>query len=152
LAAVCRQNRALFIVNDDVELAAAVAADGVHLGKDDSAFNAARRRLGPTAVIGVSCYNALENALLAQTMGADYVAFGRFFPSSSKPSAALAPPELLTRARAALHLPIVAIGGISAQNGGSLVAAGADMLAVIDGVFGQADIRAASRAISALFE
>ena len=151
LHSICRRHDVPLIVNDDVELAAAIGADGVHLGRDDMDPAAARRRLGSGALIGISCYNRLENAERAQALGADYVAFGRFFPSASKPGAVPADLELLQRVRAALRLPIVAIGGVSPQNGGPLVAAGADMLAVIDALFGRADIRAAAQAFADLF-
>ena len=151
LLGVCRHHGVPLIVNDDVELTATVGANGVHLGRDDMEPAAARRRLGTGALIGISCYNKLENAERAQALGADYVAFGRFFPSASKPGAVPADLELLQRARAALLLPIVAIGGICPQNSGPLVAAGADMLAVIDALFGRADIRAAAQAFADLF-
>jgi len=112
----------------------------------------ARRLLGPQALIGVSCYNRLELARAARDAGADYIAFGRFFPSSSKPQAVQAEPALLTAARAEIHLPLVAIGGITPENGAALVQAGADMLAVIHGVFGQPDIRRAAQAYASCFD
>jgi thiamine-phosphate pyrophosphorylase len=151
LLAVCRRHRVPLIINDDLELAVAIGADGVHLGQDDGDPAQARARLGEGILIGVSCYNHLDNALLARERGADYVAFGRFHPSSSKPLAVQATPDLLRRARRALDLPVVAIGGISPENGGPLIAAGAHMLAVIDAVFGQPDIRAAAAAFTELF-
>ncbi|RRQ21471.1 thiamine phosphate synthase [Thiohalobacter thiocyanaticus] len=151
LNTLCRDHDALFLVNDDVELTAAVGAHGVHLGRDDPAIAAARERLGPQAIIGVSCYNELERARRARDGGADYVAFGRFFPSRTKPDAVQAGAELLRAARRELDLPLVAIGGITPENGGSLLAAGADMLAVIHGLFGAADIEAAARRYAALF-
>lgn len=151
LNALCQRHAALLIINDDVELAATVAAAGVHLGRDDPDLHAARKRLGDRAIIGVSCYNQLTRAQAAAEQGADYVAFGRFFPSLTKPDAVAATPELLTAARRALSLPLVAIGGITPDNGGLLIAAGADMLAVIHGVFGQPDIEAAARRFAQLF-
>ncbi|MFN2308957.1 MAG: thiamine phosphate synthase [Gammaproteobacteria bacterium] len=151
LVALCAGHGAQLIVNDDVELAAAVGAAGVHLGRDDADPRAARRRLGAAALIGVSCYNQLARAQAAAAAGADYVAFGRFFPSSTKPQAVAATPELLSAARRALDLPLVAIGGITPDNGARLIAAGADLLAVIHGVFGQADIEAAARRLARLF-
>jgi thiamine-phosphate pyrophosphorylase len=135
LVQLCHGHQVPLIINDDVELAVAVAADGVHLGQHDGDMAAARERLGAGAIIGVSCYDNLERALSAQAQGADYVAFGRFFPSSSKPLAASARIETLGNAKAALAIPIVAIGGILPENGGDLLAAGADMLAVIGGLF-----------------
>ncbi len=152
LCNLCHEHAALFIVNDDLELAAQCGADGVHLGRDDTDLAAAREQLGNSAIIGLSCYNDLERALAAQKAGADYVAFGRFFPSNTKPQAVQAEVELLRQARSRLTIPIVAIGGITPENGGSLVEAGADMLAAIHAVFGQSDIRAACQRFARLFE
>lgn len=152
LATYCRQYAVPFIVNDDVELARACSADGVHLGVDDAAATAARARLGTNAVIGASCYNSLERAQDAAGAGVDYVAFGRFYPSASKPDAVTADIRLLRQARAAIDLPIVAIGGITPDNGAILLEAGADVLAAIDGVFGQPDIEFAARQYSILFD
>lgn len=151
LLQVCRRHRIPLIINDDLELAAAIGADGVHLGRDDADPVAARRRLGADALIGISCYDSLDNARRAQALGADYAAFGRFFPSRSKPQAVQADPALLHRARAELDLPLVAIGGITPENGAALIAAGAHMLAAIDAVFSRPDIRAAASALANLF-
>ncbi len=151
LSALCRKQNVLFIVNDDVELARRVNADGVHLGRDDVSLVTARKQLGAAAVIGVSCYNELARAQQAQAQGADYVAFGRFFPSATKPQAVLASPDLLRAAKQKIRLPLVAIGGITPENGAVLISAGADALAVIEGVFGQTDIRAAARRYAQLF-
>ena len=151
LLAVCHAHDASLLINDDLALAEEIGADGVHLGKDDPDPGAARKRLGEGAIIGVSCYNRLELAREAAALGIDYVAFGRFFPSQTKPQAVQAELELLRQARAALDLPLVAIGGITPENGAPLIAAGADMLAVIQGVFGQPDIEDASRRLSTLF-
>jgi len=151
LVDLSHEHAALFLVNDDAALARAVGADGVHLGREDMAIAQAREQLGPGAVIGISCYNDLERARAAERAGADYVAFGRFFPSRTKPQAAPATPALLRQARAALRVPIVAIGGITPDNGASLIDAGADALAVIEGVFGQPDIRAAAERYAKLF-
>ncbi|QQZ29304.1 thiamine phosphate synthase [Thiothrix subterranea] len=135
LRSLCQQHYALFIINDDVALAKAVQADGVHVGRDDSALTAAREALGTAAIIGVSCYNQLELALNAAEQGADYIAFGSFFPSPTKPNAPRATLELLHQARQQLTLPICAIGGITLENAPDLLANGADMLAVITDVF-----------------
>lgn len=151
LLALCRASRVPLIVNDDLELAQRIGADGVHLGRDDADPRDARERLGANAIVGVSCYDQLERAHWAQEVGADYAAFGRFFPSATKPQAVPASLDLLRRARRALRLPLVAIGGITPENGRSLIAAGADMLAVVDAVFGRSDIRAAARGFSRLF-
>ena len=151
LAALCRRHQVPLIINDDIELAAAVNADGVHLGIDDASIRTARAQLGEDAIIGVSCYNQLERAVEAVAAGADYVAFGRFFASKTKPNTVTADIDLLTAARQQLRVPIVAIGGITPDNGAALIAAGADYLAAIDGVFGQGDVFAAAQSYAVLF-
>ena len=151
LVALCREHGALLILNDDVELARTVGADGVHLGREDLSLEQARARLGPGRIIGVSCYDEPERAERAAAASADYVAFGRFFPSRTKPQAVQASPELLIRARAALDVPVAAIGGITPENGKALIDAGADMLAVIHGVFGQEAVEQAARRFADLF-
>lgn len=151
ILAVCRRHGVPLLINDDVELARRIGAHGVHLGRDDAGLAEARRTLGEQAIIGVSCYNRLDLARQARAGGADYVAFGRFFSSQSKPGAVQADPELLLQARAQLDCPLVAIGGITAQNGRPLIEAGAGMLAVIRGVFAADDVAAAARSISQLF-
>ena len=148
---LCRRYNVPLIVNDDVELAARVGAAGVHVGKDDPALAHARARLGGNAIIGVSCYDRLDLALEAARAGADYVAFGAFFPSPTKPTEIRAPIELLREARAALSVPIVAIGGITPDNAPLLLDVGADALAVVSGVFGPPDIQAAARRYAKLF-
>ncbi|HTS55757.1 MAG TPA: thiamine phosphate synthase [Burkholderiales bacterium] len=152
LLQLCRARGALLIVNDDVGLAQELGADGVHLGRDDTPPAVARATLGEGALIGVSCYDSLTRARQAQDGGADYVAFGSFFPSQVKPSAVRAPIELLRAARATLDLPVVAIGGITAENGRALVEAGADALAVISALFDASDSFSAAQALAALFE
>ena len=151
LTALCHERDAMFIVNDNVELAYKVNADGVHLGQADMKLEHARERLGKNRIIGASCYDDPDLARLATSSGADYVAFGRFFPSVSKPQAPGVSLDVLKDARQQLKVPIVAIGGITAQNGAPLIDAGADMLAVINGVFGQKDITRAASEIAALF-
>lgn len=141
-----------FIINDDVALAAEVGADGVHLGAEDGNPAEARAHLGQGKLVGVSCYNRLPLALEAAQQGVDYVAFGSFFASTIKPDAVAATPELLQQARKELALPIVAIGGITAQNGTRLLEAGADALAVISAVFAASDIEGAAKEFSNLFE
>ncbi len=148
---LCVERGVPLIINDDVALAAEVGAAGVHIGRDDSDLTHTRAQLGPEAIIGVSCYNELERALAAQAGGADYVALGRFFPSHTKPNAVQATTALLHAACARLHIPIVAIGGITPENGAALLEAGADALAVIEGVFGQPDIEAAAERYARLF-
>jgi len=145
LQQLCQKYQVIFIINDDVELAQQIDADGVHLGKDDATLITARQQLGQNKIIGISCYNQLDNAVQAVKNGVDYVAFGRFFPSSTKPNAIKADSALLQTAKKSLHCPIVAIGGITPQNGQALITAGADCLAVINGLFGQDDIELAAK-------
>jgi thiamine-phosphate pyrophosphorylase len=153
LARVRAGHPALYIVNDDATLAAAVGADGVHLGEDDGEIAAARRILGPERLIGISCYNDFGLARRAVEAGADYIAFGSFFASTVKPDARRADVALLRQAKT-LGVPIVAIGGITAANARALFAAGADAVAVISDVFARAaiaDVVSAARAIDAVF-
>lgn len=151
LAETCRAGAALLIINDDIQLAADSGADGVHLGQDDADPAEARRRLGAQAIVGVSCYDQWPRAARAVEQNADYIAFGRFFPSRTKPQAVQASLDLIRRAKQQLGVPVAAIGGITAQNGAPLVAAGADMLAVVRGVFAAQDIRQAAGAYATLF-
>lgn len=151
LTQLCKYHGVPLIVNDDVELAHSVVAAGVHLGREDPPLAQARRRLGSQAIVGISCYNQLERALSAAAEGADYVAFGSFYPSATKPAAQRATLELLREARQRLRIPIVAIGGITPENGGALVSAGADAVAVIQGLFAQVDVCAAAGRYAALF-
>ena len=150
LRQLCAGHGVPLIINDDIRLAAAIQADGVHLGEQDPALAAARAALGEQAIIGVSCYDSLERARELAAAGADYVAFGAFFPSPTKPLARRAAPELL-RQSAALGVPRVAIGGITPDNAASLVGAGADYLAVISALFGAADVRAAAQTFTDLY-
>ncbi|WP_266171928.1 thiamine phosphate synthase [Dyella subtropica] len=150
LQQLCISRGAPLIINDDVALAIAIGADGVHLGEKDSDLAAARIALGAQAIIGVSCYDSLERARTLAAAGADYVAFGAFFPSPTKPHARRASPELLWQS-AALGVPRVAIGGITPDNGASLVEAGADFLAVISAVFGATDVEAAALRFTDLY-
>jgi thiamine-phosphate pyrophosphorylase len=140
----------LLIVNDDAVLAQQVDADGVHLGGEDGGVAAARAVLGNGKLIGVSCYNRIALAHEAVRQGADYVAFGSFFASTVKPDAVVASLELLRQARSEIAVPLVAIGGITLQNGAQLLEAGADALAVISAIFGATDIQGTARQFSAL--
>lgn len=148
-AALCRADGVPFIVNDDVEIALASGADGVHLGRDDGDVAAARAKLRGK-LLGVSCYDSLEAARAAVAAGADYVAFGSVFPSPTKPGAVRAPLALFAQARA-LGVPLVAIGGITLENAPQLLAAGADCLAVISDLFDAPAIAARARAYASLF-
>jgi len=152
LLVLCRSHGVPLIINDDVALAQSVGADGVHLGRDDIPLAEARHILGGAAVIGVSCYNNFELAVTAQAEGADYIAFGRFFASQTKPGAVQASMDLIRRAKVTLAIPVAAIGGITPDNGAVLVEAGVDMLAVVGGLFGQPDPRRAARRYTQLFE
>ncbi len=151
LRKLTREAGAVFIVNDDAGLAAEVGADGVHLGAEDGGLSRARDLLGPGKLIGASCYNRASLALDAVSKGADYVAFGTFFPSSVKPGAVRAEAALLRTAKQTMEVPVVAIGGITARNGGALVEAGADALAVISAVFDADDVESAAREFKELF-
>jgi thiamine-phosphate pyrophosphorylase len=151
LSALCRLHGAQLLINDDLELAASLGA-GVHLGASDTPLAQARQRLGPQALIGISCANALPRALAAQSQGASYVAFGRFFASSTKPGAPQAGLALLREARPRLQIPISAIGGVTPANAPALIEAGADLVAAIEGVFGSPQTpEAAARSYSRLF-
>ena len=145
LAALCKKNNVLFIVNDNVELAIMVNADGVHLGQKDTQIKKARERLGKDKIIGITCNNKIELAQTAQQQGADYVAFGCFFNSKTKVSAPTAELSLIAEACKSITIPIVAIGGITLSSAALLLKEGADMLAVIHAVFGQKDISNAAR-------
>jgi len=151
LLSLCRDYSVPLLINDDVELCNRVGADGVHLGQQDCSLANARETLGNNALIGITCHQSLELAVTAQRDGADYVAFGRFFTSATKPDAPAADPGILGRARAQLDLPVVAIGGINADNGASLIAAGADMLAVVGGLFGSGDVSRNARSLVSLY-
>ncbi|MFA7291717.1 MAG: thiamine phosphate synthase [Rhodocyclaceae bacterium] len=152
LGALCQQFGALFIINDDLQLALRVGADGLHLGGDDGDLAAARLALPVGTVLGASCYASLGRARTAVAAGADYVAFGAVYPSPTKPQAQPAPLDLFSRCRAELGVPACAIGGITLANAVPVIAAGADMLAVINDLFAAPDISAQAHAYQQLFE
>lgn len=151
LLAQCRKAGVPFIINDDVDLALAAGADGVHLGRDDGDLRAARRALGPHRLLGASCYDRIELAQGALDEGADHVAFGSVFGSPTKPNAVRAPLGLFSAARRQFAVPLVAIGGITPANAGAVIDAGADAIAVISALFEAADIEAEARRFAALF-
>lgn len=151
LARLCKKHQAVFIINDHVDLALEVDADGVHLGQDDGCISDARNKLGDEKIIGVSCYNQLNLAIDASQQGADYVAFGAFFASSTKPDAVTASTDLLCKAKQKLLVPIVTIGGITLTNAAILIDLGADAIAVSNALYGTQDIQTAARAFSQLF-
>lgn len=139
LQAICKQHRVPFLINDDIQLALDIEADGVHIGKYDAGLQEARQLVGQDFIIGVSCYNDIKQAETAQAMGADYIAFGAFYPTTTKQQTVPAKPALLSQGKDVLHIPLVAIGGITPDNGGTLVEAGADMLAVISSIYSSAE-------------
>ncbi len=140
------------IINDDVLLAKSIDADGVHLGQGDCSISKARKILGPNKIIGASCYNQFDNALHAVAAGADYVAFGGFSRSATKPDAARAGIDLISRAKKELRVPVCAIGGITKENIKPLLQAGADMIAVISAIFAAPSPQQATRELQALFK
>lgn len=150
LLAICRKAHAALIINDDTELAVKIGADGLHLGRDDGDIAIARARL-PSAIIGASCYADVNLAVEAKRLGVDYVAFGSFFASSTKPGATRAPLSVVQEARRAVDLPIVAIGGITLGNAPELIAAGVDAVAVISALFDAESVRETAGKFEALF-
>jgi len=148
LRTLCNQYNALLLINDDLELAQYVNADGIHLGENDASIPEARETLGAAAIIGVSCYNQLELAIKAESEGANYVAFGAFFTSTIKPEARAAELDLLSEARTHLNIPICAIGGITTNNAKQVFDAGADMAAVISGLFAHQQVKSVCRQIA----
>ncbi len=151
LRELCRRYGAMMIVNDHVELAREIDADGVHVGADDAGVAAARTRLGRGKIIGATCYRDLRRAPAAVAQGADYVAFGSFFASAVKPGAVRAPLALLQQARREVAVPVVAIGGITLDNAAELIDAGAHAVAVISALFAAPDVEIAARKFCQLF-
>ncbi len=147
LASACRAARVPLVINDSIELALAAGADGVHLGREDAAASEARAAF-PQGIIGVPCYDEPERAHAAREAGADYVAVGSVFPSATKPGARRAALETIAAAKRISGLPVAAIGGITLDNAARVVAAGAQMLAVITAVFDAPDVRAASQSFA----
>lgn len=150
LQALCALADVPLLINDDIVLARHVGAAGAHLGEDDGDLAAARAALGPGAIVGASCYDELERARRAVAAGASYVAFGAFYPTTTKTTTRRATPQLLRDAKP-LGVPLAAIGGITPDNARPLVEAGADLIAVVGGVFDAADPLAAIRAYRACF-
>ena len=151
LRALCHQYHAICIINDDIELARAVNAHGVHLGKDDLSLTMARQMLGENAIIGVSCYNDLDRAMAAENNKADYVAFGAIFSSTTKPEANVAGLDIITKAKQQLSIPICTIGGITQENIQQVIQQGTDMAAVISGIFSAENIKQSTAALSQFF-
>jgi len=148
---LCRQYNVPLIINDSVKLCLSLDADGVHIGADDGNLDEIRARLGPNKILGASCYHRLDLALSAQQADADYVAFGACFASSTKPNAPVASLDLFKLAQAQLHIPAVAIGGITLENAAQAIAAGASAIAVINAIFNAPDIKSQAGKFSQLF-
>lgn len=152
LRPVAQSRDVAFLLNDRPDLAAETGCDGVHVGQDDMPYAAARRLVGPDRIVGVTCHDSRHLAMEAGEAGADYVAFGAFFPTLTKDPKARAEPELLSWWQEMMEVPCVAIGGITVENAPVLVEAGADFLAVCGGVWNHPDgADAAVRAFNALF-
>lgn len=151
LLRICHAYGAKLIVNDDVWMAIEIGADGAHVGRGDVDLRTAREALGPKRILGVSCYNELSRVEAAVDAGADYVGIGSMFPSTTKPGAVAATPELLAEARRRFDLPLAAIGGITLKNASQVIAAGADMVAVVSDLFDAMDIKARAAAFQKLF-
>ena len=134
LQELCREHRALFIIDDRPYLAAEIGADGLHIGKDDMPLSEARE-IFARGIIGVSCYGSVKKALQAQEQGADYVAFGSFYPSPTKPHSGIVNKNVVTKAKELLEIPVCVIGGINQSNIGEMAALGADMISVVSAVF-----------------
>jgi len=149
---LCKQHQVPFIINDSAELCLALDADGVHIGADDGNISEVKARLGANKILGVSCYNRFDCALSAQQAGASYVAFGACFASSTKPYAPVASLELFKQAKAQLHIPTVAIGGITLENAPSVIQVGADSIAVINAIFNIGDVKLAAQQFAYLFK
>ena len=151
LAQLCRSHHVPLIINDYLDLALEVDAEGLHIGAEDGSIAEARSQLGPDRILGVTCYRKIENALEAALLGANYVAFGGFFASPVKGGSGGAPMSIIGEAKRRTGLPVVAIGGITVDNAPQLVAAGADSVAVITALFGAPDVKATARQFSAIF-
>ncbi len=151
LQSLCTQHHAICIINDDIALAKAIHADGVHLGKDDISIAQARKTLGENSIIGISCYNDLNLALQAEKNHADYVAFGAMFSSPTKPEASDASPLLIASAKKQLSIPVCAIGGITEDNITQVIGQGADMAAVISSLFASNNIKNTASVLSQHF-
>lgn len=149
---LCRKYNVPFIINDSVEICLALDADGVHIGADDGNIAEVKVRLGANKILGASCYNRFDLALSAQQAGATYVAFGACFASSTKPHAPVASLDLFKQTKAQLHIPVVAIGGITLINAPSAIQAGADSIAVINAIFNSDDVKLTTQQFAQLFK
>lgn len=152
LLPLCRQYGVPLIINDSIKLCLTLDADGVHLGAEDGNLAEVRARIGADKILGASCYNRFNVALQAQQAGADYVAFGACFASSTKPNAVVASLDLFKQARAQLAVPSVAIGGITLENAGQVIHAGANAIAVINALFAADDVKSQATQFKQLFK
>lgn len=148
---LCQQYQVPFIINDSIEICQALDADGVHIGADDGNIAEIRAKLGTNKILGASCYNRFDLALSAQQAGASYVAFGACFASSTKPHAPVASLDLFKQAKMQLHIPCVAIGGITLNNAPLVMDAGANAIAVINAIFNADDVKATAQEFAQLF-
>ena len=151
IGALCKKYKVPFVINDNVDIALAADADGVHVGQKDMNAGEVRRKLGPDKIIGVSA-RTVEQALLAEKNGADYLGVGAAFPTSSKEDACEVSRETFKEISSAVHIPIVAIGGITKENIRELTGSGISGAAVISAIFGQEDIRAAAQDLRTCIE
>lgn len=152
LKQLCQHYHATLIINDDVELALKINADGVHLGQSDLDIASARQKLGASAIIGITCHDSLDLARTAIENHADYIAFGRFFSSNTKPNADSAPLALIAQAKAEFNTPTVVIGGICRDNASQIIASGAESIAISHGLFAAEDITLETQHLLALFQ
>mgnify|MGYP003344985865 CR=1 FL=1 len=152
LRPVCQQRGVAFILNDRPDLAAKIDADGVHVGQEDASYADARAAMGKNRIVGVTCHDSRHLAIEASEAGADYVAFGAFYPSTTKDVTNLLSPDILAWWSEMMELPSCAIGGITPENAEPLIAAGADAVAVISALYAEPDITAAARKFCQLFE
>ncbi len=151
LQQLCRAHGAAFIINDHLEIAIELDADGLHVGQEDVSVSQTRHQLGCDKIIGVSCYNRLDLAIQAQKEGADYVAFGAFYTSVTKQNTVTAPIDLLCQAKQKIVAPVVCIGGINLTNATTLIEQGCDAIAVSNALFQAKDIQASAQQFSGLF-
>lgn len=151
LLSLCREYNALLIINDHLEIAIEIDADGVHVGKNDVSVSAAKNQLGQNKIVGTSCYNQLDLAMQAQKDGADYIAFGAFFSSLTKPNAVSVSISLVNQAQKALSIPIVGIGGIQLTNARTVIQSGCAAIAVCHDLFQAENIKATAEHYVQLF-
>ena len=151
LLQLCREYKVPLIINDHVELAVALDADGVHVGRDDGSIGDARRQLGQDKIVGASCYNNLDLALRAEESGADYVAFGAFFPSQTKTDTVAVTTDWVDQAKQKVTVPVVGIGGIRLANAATVIKSGCDVIAVCNDLFATENTAAQAKQYACLF-